>query len=111
MFVTDIERIGLTEKEARLYLTSLRIGPASMQVLARKAQIDRGTAYHVAMTLGEKGLFGQTSNGKRPLFGVKNPRILFEYVESKKREVDEQHEALKKVIDDLEELYITSNED
>ena len=105
MFVTDIERLGLTEKESKLYFTSLRVGPASMQVLAKKAHIDRGTAYHVAQTLGEKGLFGAVEKGRRPLFGVMPPSKLYQYVEEQKRQADDHFNAVQEMIGDLEALY------
>jgi sugar-specific transcriptional regulator TrmB len=105
MFVTTIERLGLTEKESKLYLTSLRVGPASMQVLARKAGIDRGTAYHVAQTLTEKGLFSQLESGKRPTFRATHPRQLFGYVEDRKKTADQQYAAMQEMISDLEALY------
>ena len=105
MFVTDIERLGLTEKESKLYLTSLRIGPTTMQTLAAKAKIDRGTAYHVAKTLGHKGLFAQVAAGKRPVFGVTNPREFYEYVAEQKRQADKHFAAMEEMIGDLESLF------
>lgn len=105
MFVTTIEQIGLTEKESKVYLTSLRIGPASMQVLARKAGVDRGTAYHVAQTLTEKGLFGIAEEGKRPLFRATHPHKLSDYVTRKKKEADLHFSAMQEMIGDLEALY------
>lgn len=99
--------MGLTEKEAKFYLTSLRLGPSSMQVLAQKAKIDRGTAYHVAMTLEQKGLFKQLTQGKRPLFGVTNPQSLFTYVETRRQEVEKQYATAQSMIGDLQELYAT----
>lgn len=108
MFVRDIQDLGLTEKEAKLYLTSLRLGPTSMQVLARKSKIDRGTAYHVAMTLGEKGLFAQLSQDKRPLFGVTHPRKLYSYVDERKRLAEQQFATAQAMIGDLEELFDSS---
>ena len=105
MFVQDIERLGLTEKESKVYLTSLRIGPASMQVLARKAGIDRGTAYHVAQTLSDKGLFAMVSEGKRPLFRASDPKQLYSYVEARKVEADRHFSAMQEMIDDLNVLY------
>ena len=105
MFVTTIERLGLTEKESKVYLTSLRIGPASMQVLARKAGIDRGTAYHVAQTLTGKGLFEVVQNGKRPLFRATNPQDLYAYVQAQKVEADQHFEAMQEMIGDLQSLY------
>ena len=105
MFVTTIEGMGLTEKESKVYLTSLRVGPASMQVLARKAGIDRGTAYHVAQTLSEKGLFEVVEEGKRPLFRVTHPSKLFHYVEEKKKQAEQHYKAVQEMISDLEALY------
>ena len=105
MFVHDVQKMGLTEKEAKLYFTSLRIGPAPMQTIALKAKIDRGTAYHVAMTLGEKGLFGQVEAGKRPLFGVFPPETLYQYIEHKKLETEKQFEAVSAMLSDMQELY------
>lgn len=105
MFVTTIEGLGLTEKESKVYLTSLRIGPASMQVLARKASIDRGTAYHVAQTLKEKGLFEVVQQGKRPLFRATHPRKLYNYVEVQKQEADKHFAAMQEMATDLEALY------
>ena len=95
----------MTEKESKVYLTSLRIGPASMQVLARKAGIDRGTAYHVAQTLTDKGLFAQVEGGKRPTFRATAPQQLFSYVQERKRIADAQFEAMQEMINDLTALY------
>lgn len=105
MFVRDIEKLGLTEKESKIYLTSLRVGPVSMQVLARKAGVDRGTAYHIAQTLTDKGLFEVAEDGKRPLFRVTKPEKLYQYVEKQKIEADRCYEAVKNIIADLESLY------
>lgn len=105
MFLSTIESLGLTEKESRLYLTSLRIGPASMQVLARKAKVDRGTAYHLAQTLGEKKLFQVVQDGKRPLFRVTPPENLYKWVENRKIEANRQFAALEEMYGDLQQLY------
>jgi sugar-specific transcriptional regulator TrmB len=107
MLVRDIQLLGLTEKESKVYLTSLRLGPTSMQILARKAKVDRGTAYHIAMTLEEKGLFKQITQGRRPLFGVTSPACLYAYVEEKKRQADAQYATAQMMINDLQELYDT----
>ena len=108
MLVSTLKKIGLTDKESKLYLTSLRIGPSSMQTLARTAGIDRGTAYHVAHTLTEKGLFTIQNDSKRPLFTVTPPSNLYNYVETQKKEADQHFDAMQEMIDDLEELYSIS---
>jgi sugar-specific transcriptional regulator TrmB len=76
-----------------------------MQVLARRANIDRGTAYHVAKTLGEKSLFAQVTDGVRPLFRATPPREFHQRLERQHIELERQLIALQTVLVDLEELY------
>lgn len=104
MFVADLERCGLTDKEAKLYLTSLRMGPASMQDLAAGAKVDRGTAYYAVKTLTQKGLFKKES-GVHPRFGVTHPESLMALVTAAKAEADKQHQAVQEVFGDLAALY------
>ena len=76
-----------------------------MQVLARKAGIDRGTAYHVAQTLRGKGLFTLAQEGTRPMFRAAHPQELFNYMQARKEEADEHFSALQEMFNDLVELY------
>ncbi len=104
MFVADLERCGLTDKEAKLYLTSLRMGPVTMQDLAAGAKVDRGTAYYAVKTLTTKGLF-KKEGGAHPRFGVTHPESLMALVTAAKAEADAQHQAVRAVYDDLTALF------
>ena len=52
--VQHLQKIGLTEREAKVYLAGLQSGPATMQQLANGAGLKRSTVYDVAVTLKAK---------------------------------------------------------
>ena len=60
----ELRKLGLKEKEARMYLTGLELGATSIQNLAKKAEVTRPTAYEIVRVLREKELFREA----QPLF-------------------------------------------
>ena len=60
--------LGLSDKEALLYLSALKIGPATAQQLALESELKRATVYPYIDSLVEKGLFHIEINGTRKLF-------------------------------------------
>lgn len=66
MIIEDLTRLGLSEKEAKIYYMLLRIGPSPASSLARRVQIKRVTVYSVLESLKEKGLVSarKTEHGK-----------------------------------------------
>ncbi len=69
-------KLGLTEKEASLYLTGLHIGPATILELSKHAQIKRGTVYEIMTPLISLGFFTKTLKNKKILFTPSDPNIL-----------------------------------
>ncbi len=62
--------IGLTEKEAAVYLTLLRFGTRPTTFVAHKAGLNRGSAYVALHSLLAKGLVAKTSKRKVQYFTV-----------------------------------------
>src|SRR5262245_56968151 len=77
--------LGLNEKEARLYLASLRLGPATAQQLALESELKRATIYPYIDSLVEKGLFHIEINGVRKLFTPESPDKLALLLDRKKQ--------------------------
>lgn len=69
-------KLGLTEKEASLYLTGLNVGPSTILNLSKKSGIKRGTVYEIMTTLVSLGLFTKTIKNKKILFITSDPNIL-----------------------------------
>ncbi len=77
--------LGLNDKEALLYLSALKIGPATAQQLALDSELKRSTAYPYIDALVEKGLFHIEINGARKLFIAESPDKLSILLERKKQ--------------------------
>lgn len=101
--LTLLEKLGLSPKEARLYLVSLETGPATIAKLAQKSGVKRGTIYEFLGEMLEKGLLEATVSGKRKLYAAVEPKKL-------EKIIDRQKEILNSLIPDLS-LLISSGQD
>lgn len=77
--------LGLTDKEALLYLSAIKIGPATAQQLALESELKRSTAYPYIDSLVEKGLFHIEINGARKQFIPESPDKLSILLDRKKQ--------------------------
>ena len=99
--IEQLQVAGLSEREARVYLTSLSLGAASAQEIAHASQISRSTVYNVLEGLSETGLVaGIERKGKR-LFVAEPPEMV---VAMLKRQADELVRRIEAVEDMLPEL-------
>ena len=96
--------LGLTEKEAKLYLTLLEVGPNPVSSIARKAGITRTTAYAALETLKEKGLVSTIEERGIQQFAPVSPHKLEEYAKHHKEQAERNYEELKTVMPMLKSL-------
>lgn len=68
--------IGLTEKEATIYLASLSLGSSTVLKIARRSNMKRTTVYSVIDTLKEKGLIRIDLKGLKQKYIAENPEKL-----------------------------------
>ncbi len=68
-----LQKIGLNEKEAKLYLAGLQLGPATIQDLAAESAIKRTTIYEIINSLREKKLVNASQQGKKKVFIMEEP--------------------------------------
>lgn len=99
MLNNDLEQLGLSDKEAKLYLAVLELGEANIQQIAQKSGVKRTTAYDVINSLKEKRLLTEITKNKKSLFSAEDPRKL-------EGQLDEKKETLKKILPEL--LSITN---
>lgn len=80
----DLENIGLTEIEAKIYLAALELGETTIARIAKQAKIKRTTVYLHIDSLKQKGLIGATKKGRKVTFFAEDPRKLGEVLEERK---------------------------
>jgi sugar-specific transcriptional regulator TrmB len=94
MALKDLERIGLSPKEANLYMAALELGESNIGQLAKKSGVKRTTAYDIIDSLKHKGLMSQATRGKKILFSAADPRKLEE-------EIEEHRHVIKRIMPEL----------
>lgn len=90
----DLKKIGLEEKEAKVYLAVLEFGPCNIQNLTKKSGIKRSTVYEMLKNLKNQGLISETTMGKRKLILAADPTNL-------KRNIKAKEQLLNSILPDL----------
>lgn len=73
-----LRTLGLTDKEARIYLALLELGRSSAYTIATKAGVKKPTTYVLLEELVEKNFVLRVPKSKKQLFMARQPREMFE---------------------------------
>lgn len=92
--------LGLTEKQAKVYLACLELGPAPVLSIAAQAGLKRPTTYLILDELVNKGLISIIPREKKKLFVAEDPKRLQEVAE-------ERFYQIKNLLPELQALYNT----
>lgn len=106
----DLQKLGLSDKEALVYLASLELGPAPVQAIALKAEVNRATTYVMIESLTQRGLMSSFEKGKKTMFTAEKPERLHRIVHREQELVREKEETIKKVLPDLESILHAAGE-
>ncbi len=104
MLQSLLSEIGLSDKEQAIYYAMLSCGLRPTSFLARRAALNRGTAYVALHSLLRKGLVTKTVRRKVQYFGIKDPRALVNYVSSNIASLQERHERIKLEVESLRSM-------
>ena len=74
MLSKELEKIGLEEKEANVYLALLELGEGNIQQLSRKSGVKRTTVYEIIEKLKEKSLISMITRKKRVYYLAESPQ-------------------------------------
>lgn len=110
MFEKYLQEIGLSEKEAQIYLALLQVDKDSIQDIAKKTNINRTTVYPVLESLNKKGLVSEVPDGKKTLYQAAAPERLETFVERQKVLLAEKSKRLKDIIPELKGIQRTEGE-
>ncbi len=102
--VQSLEELGLSEKEAKVYMAALALGPSPVQKIADAAGIKRVTTYVILESLTNLGLASQSTRGKKTYFVAEDPISLRRLVKKKEQELDDQKQNLENILPALTKL-------
>ncbi len=101
----ELRKLGLREKEVRVYLAGLELGPDSVKNIAQTAKIARPTAYEIIKTLEKKGLYEEIKKNKKRYFLAQSPDKILGILRIQKREIEEREREFIRIIATLEARY------
>lgn len=107
-----LHRLGLAPKEATVYIALLELGTASVQAIARRADVVRPTAYVILEHLATKGLVSKATgpDAKKMLFRAEDPERLERYVEQQLEDLQHRQKDLKHIVPDLRSVFAVGEE-
>ena len=97
----DMQKLGFSEKESLVYLSSLELGPSPVQIISRKAEVNRATTYVMIESLIQHGLMSSFKKGKKTLYTAEKPDRLHRIVHKERELVSEKEATIKKILPDL----------
>lgn len=74
--IFNLIKLGLDEKQAKIYLAGLKTGPTTATVLAKNSEVKRGTIYGILKELKLLGLCSESILQKRKIFTMSDPNQL-----------------------------------
>ncbi len=100
---TSLEKVGLTEKEARVYTAALEMGKFSVLALSERTGIKRPTCYLVLDELVRKGLISTFPKAKKVLYVAEHPNIIL-------KNAADSYALAKDLMPGLQELISSQSE-
>ncbi len=110
MFEKYLEQIGLSNKEAEVYIALLQYDSASVVELAQKTKVNRTTIYPVLETLAKKGLVSEIQVDKKTHYQAEPPERLESFIERQKVVLEENSKRLTDIIPQLKSIQRESGE-
>ncbi len=100
-----MQDIGLSEKEARVYMASLELGRTTAEKLAKHAKVNRSTTYVQIETLMKKGLMSTYEEDKKTYFAPESPELLKRLLSKQRDDLTSRERDLANILPDLIQQY------
>lgn len=101
MNVSELQSLGLSMAESKLYLILVRLGASDVSTLIRETGFYKANTYAALERLCEKGIISKIVEGKKRIYHLQNPQALLDFVKRKKLDVDFQEELANKIFKEV----------
>ncbi|NQT50198.1 winged helix-turn-helix transcriptional regulator [Candidatus Kuenenbacteria bacterium] len=101
----ELLAIGLTDKEAEVFVSALQLGYASVHEIAQKSGINRTTTYTHVKNLIARGLINVVEKNGKVFYVAEKPEKLKYIYEQQEKEIQRRRQTLDKIMPELESIY------
>lgn len=105
MIEKELLKLGLSEKEIKVYMAAMELGPKPVQDIARRANINRVTGYVILENLKDFGLVSQIEGEKGKIYAAENPEKLIQYLDKKEKELESTKKEISEILPELLALF------
>ncbi len=106
-----LQSVGFTDKQAKVYVAALFLGPSAVQKIAEQADINRATAYVILDELANMGLVSESTQGKKTVFVAEPPAAIDRYLEAQAKALSAKKDELKSLLPGLNEMSRSTDSD
>ncbi|MFB6282635.1 MAG: TrmB family transcriptional regulator [Halobacteria archaeon] len=107
--MTDLQDLGLSEYESRVYKTLLRSGTATAKELSKGAEVPMGRVYDVLNSLEKHNLIrSQSASRPKKYVAVEPDTALNRLVENKKRDLEKEKQRYEEIGSQIEEKLVSN---
>ena len=99
--------LGFNQKEAKVYLALLELGPSTATEIARQAKINRTTSYDILDSLAGDGLVNLIGETKIQKYVAESPEKVIKFLENKITKTKEQLNLAQSLLPQLLSIYST----
>ncbi len=104
MFEKYLKDIGLSDKEAAIYIALLSFDKALISDISLKAKVKRPTTYVILDSLAKKGLVSESNIGKKTYYIAEPPEKLGLFVERQIHLLEENKKSLDIIVPQLKSI-------
>jgi sugar-specific transcriptional regulator TrmB len=101
-----LEKFGFTNSEVKVYYALLELGKSSAGIIATKAEVSSSKVYEILERLNQKGLVSQIIESGVKYFSPADPSRIYDIVEERQKELEQQKKDAKQIIKELEEKQL-----
>ncbi len=106
----QLQDLGLSEKEAAVYLAALEIGRATADQLAKHAKIKRPTTYVQLESLMRMGLMSTYEEDKKTYFAPESPELLKRLLAKQQDDLNSKENSLATLLPQLLQQFGSAGE-
>lgn len=101
----QLQNFGLSDKEAKIYLSLLELDMATVFEVAKQSGINRSSAYVVLEALKKKGLVGISDDKKIRKYIAASPETLLHSAKSAAQKQEDLRAGIESIIPELKALH------
>lgn len=104
MYEENLQQLGLTQGESKVYEALLVLGPSTVGPIVHKANVAYSNIYEILNRLLEKGLVSFIVKDKTKYFQAVEPIRIKAYLDKKEQDLEKSKQAYNKILPELEKL-------